>query len=200
MAYADTPKGPNRIKDTQAPIRTNFSDIQAAFSVNHAPISGGFQGAHAVVTYIAQLAAPAAPPANEILMYALNYALTAQTELFIEKSDGIKIPFTARDSRAATAPDVDFTIGYTRLPSGLLLKYGTAKTGIGASPAHVKSINLNSGGAAVIPPYLNTPYACLVTELSALGNAATYTILTAGNLTVRSGAAVGNVSWFTIGV
>ena len=122
MALNNVPVAGQSLGASRDLINQNFSVINTAFSVNHVPYNDGSgnQGKHAEVQFPVQSAIPAAS-AGDISLYnklpAAPYPLTATNELFLIKADGTtNIPITA--SHQATA-------GWTYLPSGIILKWGT---------------------------------------------------------------------------
>jgi|SRR3989338_4180530 len=136
MAYSDTPLSNEALKTSQPKIRTNYSDIQTAFSVNHSPISGANNGKHTKVLFPEGAAQTAA--VNQIVMYAQEYTQTTETELFVRKNAVAGIPFTAYGSNVIAGA----TVYWTFLPSGVLLKFGNFSFSGTASA----SINLNAAG------------------------------------------------------
>lgn len=124
-SYNDTPQATQRKNATQPLIRTNFQSINATITQEHLAIDdpGANAGKHKQVTFT-NVAAPAFG-ATEIGIYN-NNASGAQ-ELYVKKAGGTGYPFTA----GGLATD-----GWTRLPSGILMKWGS----IVATPADV---NLN---------------------------------------------------------
>ena len=136
MAYSDTPLANEALKTSQPKIRTNYSDIQTAFSVNHSPVSGANNGKHTKVLFPEGAAQTAA--VNQIVMYAQEYTETTETELFVRKNAVAGIPFTAYGSNVISGA----TVYWTFLPSGVLLKFGNFSFSGTASA----EIDLNAAG------------------------------------------------------
>lgn len=118
--YNDTPQATQRKNATQPLIKTNFLSINSTITQEHLPINdpGANAGKHKQVTFT-NVAAPAFG-ATEIGIYN-NNASGAQ-ELYVKKAGGTGYPFTAGNLA---------TIGWTRLPSGLLIKWGNANATAG---------------------------------------------------------------------
>lgn len=121
MAYISTiPQPTDRLKDSQNDILNNFIAIKAAFDINHVTFDAATQGKHNFVSFPVQAANPAAV-VTEMQLYTKTSALTTVPELFLERGDGTVYEFSSA-TRAVT--------GWTRLPSGILLKWGSdTKTG-----------------------------------------------------------------------
>lgn len=121
-AYSDTPQGAEAKNATQSLMRTNFLSLSTVNDVNHVAITDASDyGKHKHVSMPEQGASPATL-ANEGAMFAREGALSTVTELcFRRESSGDVIEFTGG---TLAAP------GWTRLPSGLLIKWGvTSGTG-----------------------------------------------------------------------
>ncbi len=115
MAYNPTIAGTDRIKNSRPQIQTNFQDIESWTAVDHAVFGAPFEGKHEQVTF--PVNTPAAPNPGEIKLWCDNYAPTAQPELFFGNgTSGLAFPLTAALGNAN---------GYTFLPGGLLLKWGS---------------------------------------------------------------------------
>ena len=122
MAYTINMPGANdRINATQPLIRDNFNEINADFQRNHVglltPIAAN-RGKHSVVTF-PLTGAGLALANNEMKIYNAA-SINGNPDLFVQRNiagvDGVAYPFTA-SSHANN--------GWTYLPSGLLLKWGT---------------------------------------------------------------------------
>jgi len=122
MAYvADIPQPTDLKSVSQNDILNNFQAIKAAFDINHVTFDLADQGKHNYISLPEQAAGPATA-ANELAVYSKESTLTSVAELFVRKeSSGDEIEFTSATSA---------TPGWTRLPSGILLKWGAStKTG-----------------------------------------------------------------------
>jgi len=137
VAYNNAiPQPTDELRNSQGDILNNFQAIKTAWDINHVTFDLANQGKHNYVTLPEQSAGPATA-ANELAIYSKQSTLTSVAELFVRKeSSGDEIEFT---SAIAATP------GWTRLPSGILLKWG-ATTANGAT-----TITLPTG--ATIPAF-----------------------------------------------
>lgn len=132
LAYNDTPLSTDPINQTQAPIRTNFESIRAIIGVNHVDFADADSGKHKFVTFPVQVAAPVLA-AGEIGLY--NKAALAPfgtfNELFVHKlttqgTATADIPFTASILSTSNPLPTAAAVGWTYLPSGIILQWGSA--------------------------------------------------------------------------
>lgn len=109
MAYnPDIPNAGDSISVSQGQIKENFQALASLFD-------GGVQN----FVILPQQGSAPSTGAQELALYAKSSATTGTTELFMRRpSDGTETEFTASGS------------SWTRLPSGILLKWGTG-TAIG---------------------------------------------------------------------
>jgi hypothetical protein len=107
-------------------IRGDFSAIDTAWDINHVGIGDTYQGKHTTV-HLREVSTPTTLN-NEIALYCQDPSYTLQgSELFIRReSNGAGIPATAAYFIAGS--DTGSTQGWTFLPSGILLKWGTINT------------------------------------------------------------------------
>ena len=168
------PTGPQRLKDSQRPMRENFQEIQKAFSTNHVAIGSEDAGKHTVVVFPVQSPEPTAA-ANQIVMYSAKYTnATDLTELYVRKNGALGIPFTARNS----AVDAGGTrVYWTFLPSGTLLKYGEVDT----VPTTGKTVDLK---LVTQPSFSGTPFISLATLQGTAAPADFYASATDTTLTI----------------
>lgn len=117
MPYSNNvPQANQSFNATQGPILNNFQAIEALVTVNHGDFDTVNQGKHLFVSMPIQSVDPVTAAA-EMALYTKTSALTGLTEMFIEReSNGTVTEFTS--STAAVN-------GWTRLPSGILLKWGS---------------------------------------------------------------------------
>ncbi|MGJ0429582.1 hypothetical protein [Methylobacter sp.] len=116
------PQPTDQLDDSQGDILGNFQEIYNWVAVNHVQFGGAAgQGKHTQVTLPIN-AAPTPTAINEVNIYADNNVLTGLTELWWQReNNGERICFTALEALAN---------GWTYLPSGVLLQWGTdTKTG-----------------------------------------------------------------------
>lgn len=117
MAYNPAiPQANDRIRDSQPQILENFTVINRAWEINHVSFDDADEGKHAWVTFPIQAADPATL-VNEVAVYSKNSALSGNPELFLRReNNGTFYEFTTALQAAE---------GWTRLASGILLKWGT---------------------------------------------------------------------------
>lgn len=117
MAYNENiPQAPDNPSQSQGQILGNFQEISTAFNTNHGNFNAGDQGKHSFLQMPEQ-SSPPATLANEAGLFSRESSLTNMTELvFRRESNGDQIEFTGF---------LGANNGWTRLPSGILLKWGT---------------------------------------------------------------------------
>jgi len=124
--------------DTQQPIQDNYAEGQTVFALNHGTFGGPIAGKHTVATFQKQAAVPSAV-VGQIALFSSAYSKTANaTELWSLKHGGtnIEIPWTAQKAPAAFTVGANTgTRGWTFLPTGELMKYGTLSWGGAGSNA-----------------------------------------------------------------
>lgn len=123
MAYnQNIPQAADIPDSSQAQILANFTAIKTVVDINHVTFddpSGG-QGKHKHISFPEQVASPATA-VNEVALFSRQSPLTGVAALCLrEKNNGAVNEFTS----ALAADD-----GWTRLPSGILLKWGHGLTG-----------------------------------------------------------------------
>lgn len=125
MAYNENiPQAFENPSDSQGKLLANFQAISTAFNLNHGNFNDPDQGKHEFLQMPEQASAPTTLT-DEAGFYSQNSTLTGVTELvFRRESNGDEIEFTGF---------LGATDGWTRLPSGILLKWGS-DSGSGATP------------------------------------------------------------------
>lgn len=126
MAYTLIPNPTDLISQSQAPIQTNFTEIQAAFDVNHVDFDVAGAGKHNLTQYVKQAASPVTV-ADEMAIYA--YKNGADPLALFVKGPNLDALTLGVDFTNLTAAG---TGSYTKLPSGLMIQ-----AGIDRSPALV---------------------------------------------------------------
>ncbi len=123
MAYNENiPQAADNPSQSQAQILDNFLAISGAFNTNHGNFNDPDEGKHIFLQMPEQTSVPTTA-ADEMALYTKESTLTSTSEMFIRReSNGTEIEFTS------SLPAIN---GWTRLPSGILLKWGTA-SGSGA--------------------------------------------------------------------
>jgi len=198
MALNNVPVPGQSLGASRDLVNQNFSVIDTAFTVNHVAYNdgSGLQGKHKVVQFPVQAAIPSLA-VGDITLYnklpAAPYPTTGVNELFVVKADGTTTPITAR---AAS------TNGWSYLPSGILLKWGTT-TRINASEPFAylyptgASIPVFSTVFSVQLTVIddNTPYDTVVTLQTGTISATGFSVIYNGtppNSTVVTYLAIGN--------
>ena len=154
MAYIyNIPQANDQISVSQGQILGNFIALGA--------IAGNGSNSSAALNNVAGfnwLYLPpqgATPPAlsmfaaGNIGLYSAVNATTAKNELYINKTNQatvVQIPATASILSTASAPGVGAT-GWTYLPSGILMKWGTNAAPVGGSPGGGTTVTYNIGPA-----------------------------------------------------
>lgn len=136
MAYnQNIPQPGDQLSQSQADLLANFQALQTLIDVNHEDFASADQGKHKWVTLTQQSAIPptgSAFGASEIGLYNAVNSVTSKNELYVKKVNQVttvQIPATASILSTSSAP-IAGSNGWTYLPSGLLLKWGTATTGV----------------------------------------------------------------------
>lgn len=155
----NVPQANQTISSTQPQINNNFLQIPVWTNVDHVGISGagGDEGKHNKVSFVNQVATtptftPSIVPSGlgTLGLYAKDYTVngTTTTQLFanIVRKDATftssQIPFTASLLSRIQTP-TSTSDGWTYLPSGILLKWGTSI--INLNNFKYKPVNTNSG-------------------------------------------------------
>lgn len=187
MAYTDVPLGNQRIKDTQAPIRTNFSDLQTAFNVNHVALNAGADvGKHKFLTLPQQGSAPGAT-ASEMTIFNQIYALTNNNQIFVKRgSAGTPFPITSSGGTSGVAGD-----GWSFLPSGLVAKWGVGTT---SGTSVVLNVNATSNR-----PTMSNIQTYTITAVGAQSAFWVTAGVSATTITVNSSANNAQFKWTIIG-
>ena len=143
MAYRNNiPLQTDQYRNSQNDILDNFQQINAVFNVNHGSFGSADIGRHRFIQFSPQGAAPATG-ATEIALYSAVGAISGVAELVFKRHTGpaTVIPFTEGDTALQ---------GWTRLPSGLVIKWNTVL---------VSAIDANNNVILNLPlngPVLNT--------------------------------------------
>lgn len=154
MALNVTPNANDRISDTQPLILQNFNTINAAFNVNHGEYLTGDQGKHKFVTFLPQNPVPVFAGTDEGMYSVASIAGPNPTingpEIYLKKfyNSGVSsrdIPFTA-SFISNTNPLTNNQDGWTYLPSGILVKWGSI-----SNPAGTNNFPVGAG----IPVFTN---------------------------------------------
>lgn len=128
MSYnQNIPVATDDLSVSQPQIQANFLAIFNAFNLNHGSFNDVTnQGKHVFVEMPNQNAAPPTTIANETGLYTNSSTYTNQPELFFIKQNGTTAPSPLNTANGYEITSSNYTSpGWTRLPSGILLKWGT---------------------------------------------------------------------------
>ncbi len=159
-------------------IQDNFSSLNTIYAVNHIPLTDATskKGSHTFVQMIDSGGLPAGLIANAATLYSKT--TTAVTDLYVSPdASGDIYQLTLSDSAhfASFGLDINYAPpvvgqngGWTFLPGGLLLQYGTSTSGIVVFPIAFKvgSIPIvtatpegnSNGGFGIQQPITNTGF------------------------------------------
>lgn len=189
------PQATDQLSISQADILNNFS-ILGAIAGNASNASSSLNAASGF-NYINLPNNGSIPPvgssfpAGNIALYASTNPTTSQNELYINKTNQatvVQIPATASSLSITSAP-AQFTPGWTYLPSGLLLKWGSQAN------TNPTNINLNAVGPAytgLLSAQFSAFNAVVIFFCNISGT-------TASNLQLVPSGPGGGAFWFTIG-
>jgi len=175
MPYQENkPQATDLLSQSQSDIQQNFAALKTLIDVNHDTFAAADEGKHKHVTFPEQTADPATA-ADEVAVYSKLSALSGNSELFVRnENNGTVVEFTS-SGQAAT--------GWTRLPSGILMKWGTG--------------NVNANATAVVnfdatEPF-TTVYNVSVTRQGQAGDSGTlyYQAFTTTSITVYNASNAG---------
>ena len=113
--------------NTRKDIQENFSAIDTAWDINHIGIGDSGQGKHNYVSLPEQGSAPTTAAAELALFTQDPTVTTDGAELYFRReSNGTVYPMT--ESNKIAGADTPLSVGWTMLPSGILIKWGTIDT------------------------------------------------------------------------
>lgn len=198
MALFDVPLSGQSLLQTRQPIQNNFSVISTAFEVDHVGYNISGQGWHNKVTFVPQASGPTTSSSN-VALYSKT--VNSVTQLFYRGvSSGTEINFT---ESLLESP------GWTRLPSGLLVKWGqTSGNPFGLTPTATITFPMVSGMnnipafttiLGVIPILLNTSGGTVESRalnLTASSNTSFTVTLTGGSQAANNT----NIMWLAWGI
>jgi hypothetical protein len=144
------PQPSDQINDSQPLILQNFATIDSEWQINHVDFTDGTNHGKHKFVQMPEQGADAATAVNEGAIYTKEGATSGVTELcFRRESNGDVIEITAGEAAA---------VGWTRLPSGILMKWGVDNHNLGNPQAHTYNF---PGGA----PAFNNVYSCSLTTI-----------------------------------
>lgn len=193
--YNDTPLSGESKSYTRPLIRQNFSSIETAWNTDHIAIDAATDyGKHKCIT-LPERTAALSTGADEGIIYAREGAYSTATELcFRRESDGSIIEFTGGTLNEP---------GWTRLPSGLLIKWGISSANGYAS--------ISFPVAATIPAFTSIFTVSAMIYGNAAGNTDTDTAIRVDSFTTTgfyaygsarstTGSKLTNFSYIAIGI
>jgi hypothetical protein len=161
MALNNVPLPGQSLNVTRLPINTNFAVIDAAFSIDHVAYNAANQGKHNKITLPIQGASPATL-AGELSLFSRTSALSGVPEMaFRRQTNGVVTEFTS---------GLSADVGWTRLPSGILLKWGWVNS-IGAG-----LVTYAFPVAATIPAFVDLYSISLTPLYTQAGDNPNYTV------------------------
>lgn len=143
MALNNVPLTGQTLNTTRVPINQNFSVIDTAFEVDHVDYNTTGQGQHNKISFPIQNPVPV-PQAGIVQLYSQLSTITNQPELVFTHQSGSTAP--------SAAQIVEFTSagwanpGWTRLPSGIMLKW-RARIGFGGGSSVTINVNTDVPGS-----------------------------------------------------
>ncbi len=166
MYQQNKPAAPDQLNDSQVDIKQNFLEIYNWVAVNHAQFDTDNAGKHTQVT-LPNNAAPSVTMLNEMSLFsqASTFATLngGGTALFFRPPNNGAQMYDMTSAGVQAGPPIT---GFTRLSSGMLVKFGLI-TGINANFVYNYPAD-----AALIPVFTANPVAVIVTPFLAAGNAA----------------------------
>lgn len=183
MPYNNSiPQPTDLLSQSQADILNNFAAIQTFVDVNHVDFADPDQGKHKWCSFPVQGASPGTL-ATEVAVFSRTSTLTTFPELCIRyEGNGNVVEMTSKLTNAN---------GWSFLPSGILLKWGTA-TAAGAG-----SQTLTYPVAATIPVYGLSVYIVLLTPTS---NITGYVTATSTTTFTYTASAAGSFYYLALGI
>lgn len=197
MPYnSNIPQPNDDLSVSQPQILANFSTIATAFNLNHGNFNAIDEGKHRYVQMPNQNATPPTTIANETGIYCNTSTFTNQPEVFFIKQNGTTAPppLNGANGYEVTSSNYISNGGWTRLPSGILLKWGFATA---MPPA--TTLNFPFPIAATIPVF-QAIYQVLVTDQSAPVRYYSIPAVTTTDFTINSSAAGIGLRYLAIGV
>lgn len=197
MAYnGNIPQPTDQMSQSQQDLLDNFTEINNFVNTDHGPFNGATQGQHVKVT-LPNAAPPVFPnPNTDIGFYNANGVTSTLPEGYVHKHiagpANIDVPFT--ESILGTNASPGLTSGWTYLPSGILLKWGTSL----AAASSTTNINVNGGGS--LGPNFTQVFNVQGCQRNTSTTPVAFTFAALPNINLINNNAVGvNVFWFVVG-
>lgn len=157
MAYnPNIPQPTDKLSDSQANLLENFEQLNTYLNVNHTPIDGtSNQGKHKFITLPNQTSSPGTLP-TEAAIFSQQGTTSLTTELVWQRqNNGDSINFTEFSNTA--------TDGWTRLPSGILMKW--MNVSVSADAGTNVSVFMTWPTTSGQPVFTDTPFQFIPTIL-----------------------------------
>lgn len=201
MPLNNVPNPGQTLNQTRAPINQNFATINTGFSLDHQTFQTARQGVHNQVTMPQLSAAPALTGVlTDLRLYNAQYTppngLDIASQIFFQRGTNASpagdIPITAGQGLGSNGLG---SIGWTYLPSGIIVKWGTAQCGSGTV---VVPLNNPANG----PAFANCFWATAIPrDDGGSGTIGTLSCnqLTGASMTINSTAADTSFIWIALG-
>lgn len=192
------PTGPQRLKDSQPLIQANFNAINELIGVNHVDFNTpNTFGKHNFVEFPTAVPTGDTLTTPEVALYSNTGVTSGVPELFFQRNNlGANTGYAFTESTQATT-------GWTRLPSGIVFKWGQTAAPTGGSPGGGTTVLYSVGPAfntvfVVIPGQVFTgSYTTTGSNGFAvhdISNPAQFTYSWSGNNSANT-----FITWFAIG-
>src|SRR5258706_2159101 len=155
------PRPTDQLNNSQGDIQANFLEIYNWVAINHAQFDTANAGKHTQVTFPINVA-PTPTALNEVNMYSRTSANTNQPEITWQRQNNTLPIIEMTAQRNFGVPN----LGWTRLPSGILLKWGSGEITAFLTPTLV-AYPLNING--VVAPVFNTVFNVFLTPSLTFG-------------------------------
>lgn len=176
MAYDPTiPKATDLLSQSQSDILANFDAIDVWVNVDHAGFGSPVEGKHNKVSFPVQ-SPQSTFLAGEIGLYSFLNTLTTKNELYIANSSSptVRTPMTA--SLLSLTPNPGSNVdGWTYLPSGVLVKWGSGTAN--GNTAFLFPVSANTPAFVGVMSMQITTYASNVADTNTFARLSTFTNL-----------------------
>jgi hypothetical protein len=132
------PQASNLLSQSQLDLLNNFGAIQALIDVNHVDFDATGAGKHHFVEFPVQSPVPTTS-GGEVGLYSQTSTVTSQPELVFARQSGSTAPASVRITEFTSA--LWANPGYTKLPSGIMLKW---RSNISFGGGSTVTINTNT--------------------------------------------------------
>jgi hypothetical protein len=155
---SNIPQATDQISVSQGQLLLNFQSIQALIDINHVDFAAANAGKHFFIEFPGQASSPTITAAEVGLFCVATSPYTAQPELAFLKQAGATVPAPLTTAYEFTSAGYA-SPGWTRLPSGILLKWG------GTSADGATTITFPAAGTI---PAFQAIYSMQITTFSGL--------------------------------